>query len=104
MGEKIFVDGMIFKLPSERAPDFIIGKLSIKAEEFMSFLITNEKNGWLNIELKVGQSGKPYAELDTWEPNQTSGQGAERPQQATEKPQQSFQGYGPEDFEDDIPF
>jgi len=73
MESKVFVDGMIFKLPSEKAPDFIKGKLSIKVEEFMAFMLTNEKKGWLNIEMKIGQSGKPYCELDTWEPNQGSG-------------------------------
>ena len=36
--------------------------------------------------------------------SQTSGQRAERPQQGSGKSQQSFQGNGPEDFEDDLPF
>ncbi len=36
--------------------------------------------------------------------SQTSGQRAERPQQGSGKPQQSFQGNGPEDFNDDIPW
>ncbi len=36
--------------------------------------------------------------------SQTSGQGAERPQQGSVKSQQSFYGNGPENFEDDIPF
>ncbi len=36
--------------------------------------------------------------------SQASGQGAERPQQGSGKPQQSFQGYDQGEFIDDIPF
>ena len=36
--------------------------------------------------------------------SQTSGQRAERPQQGSGKPQQSFQGNGPENFNDDVPW
>ena len=66
--EKTFAEGLIFKLPSEKAPDFVKGSLSIKVDEFIAFLEKNAKNGWVNINLKLSKSGKAYAELDTWEP------------------------------------
>jgi len=69
MADKIFADGLRFELPSEKAPDFVKGKLSIKIAEFIPFLEKHQSNaGWVNIDLKVGQSGKAYAELDTWKP------------------------------------
>lgn len=42
-------------------------KLSVKVEEFKEFLDTYDKDGWVNLVLKRGQSGKEYIELDTWE-------------------------------------
>lgn len=69
--DKVFTEGMIFKLPSEKAPDYVKGSISIKVDEFIAFAEKNKKNGWLNVNLKVGKSGKAYAELDTWEPKKT---------------------------------
>jgi hypothetical protein len=68
MAEKAFADGMIFKLPREGAPDYVKGSVSIKVAEFVAFLQDNEKNsGWVNIDLLVGKSGKPYAALNTYQ-------------------------------------
>jgi hypothetical protein len=66
--EKIFTDGLIFKLPHENAPTYVKGKLSIKTGEFKKFLDKHNKDGWVNIDLKVSTAGKAYAELDTWQP------------------------------------
>jgi hypothetical protein len=67
MADKIFTDGMIVKKPHANAPDFIIANLSFKVDEFRKFLIDNAKGGWVNADIKIGQSGKYYAELNTWE-------------------------------------
>lgn len=66
--EKIFTDGLIFKLPRESAPDFVKGSLSVKVEEFKAWLDTHVDNGWVNIDLKVSQGGKAYAEKNNWKP------------------------------------
>ena len=69
---KKFVDGMRFELPSEKAPDFVKGKISIKVDSFINFANANKtESGWLNIDLKVGKSGKAYAELNEWKPSAT---------------------------------
>ena len=70
MEEKVFANGIIFKLPNEKAPDFIKGTISFKIEEAIKFLQQHNKNGWCNVSLKISKGGKPYAELDTWEPKQ----------------------------------
>jgi len=67
--DKIFADGFIFKRP-DTAPDFVIGKMSVKVDEAIKFLKTHTKNGWVNIGINKSQTGKYYMELDTWEPKQ----------------------------------
>jgi hypothetical protein len=65
--EKIFADGFSFKR-QENAPDFVIGRVSIKVDDAITFLRKHEKGGWVNLNAKYGRSGNPYMELDTYEP------------------------------------
>jgi hypothetical protein len=62
---KKFADGFSFKR-SEKAPDFVVGKLNIKIEEGIQFLKDNQNNGWVNLDIKQAKSGKYYIELDTY--------------------------------------
>jgi len=64
---KTFVNGFIVKR-NDNAPDFVLANLSVKLEDFVEFAKANHSDGWLNISFKRGQSGKCYAELDTWKP------------------------------------
>lgn len=90
MADKTFADGMLFKLPRDGAPDFVKGSVSIKVVEFVAFLQKHEKNsGWVNIDLKVSQGGKSYAELNTYEP---------------EKPQSLKKTAASDVNEQDVPF
>jgi len=65
--EKVFADGFVFKR-RDNAPDFVIGNISVKVEEAVKFLNANAKNGWVNLNVNTAKSGKPYIELDTFEP------------------------------------
>lgn len=65
--EKVFADGFIFKR-NEKAPEFVIGRLSIKVEDAISFLKQHQKAGWTNLDIKKARSGNYYIELDTYEP------------------------------------
>ena len=71
--QKVFVDGLIVKLPDDNAPDFVKLKLSIKLDEFGPWVAARKKadpdSEWMNIEIKEGRSGKWYAELNTWKPS-----------------------------------
>lgn len=67
--DKIFADGFVFKR-NEKAPDFVVGNISIKVEEAVAFLKQHTKNGWVNLQVKNSQGGKYYMELDTFEPKQ----------------------------------
>jgi hypothetical protein len=67
MKEKIFADGFSFKR-NENAPDFVVGRMSIKVEDAVTWLKSNASNGWVNLDIKTSQSGNYYCELDTWKP------------------------------------
>tara|TARA_R100000781_G_scaffold16214_2_gene13353 strand:+ start:3271 stop:3543 length:273 start_codon:yes stop_codon:yes gene_type:complete len=66
--EKIFADGFSFKR-RENAPDFVVGRLTLKIEDALPFIKERANNGWLNLNINIGRSGKPYVELDTWTPD-----------------------------------
>ena len=67
--KKTFVDGLIVKR-HDNAPEWVLCNLSVKVSKIVPFLQQHESNGWVNIQCKVGKSGKHYAELDTWRPTQ----------------------------------
>ena len=63
--EKIFADGFSFKR-NDNAPEFVVGKQSIKVDEAIAFLKKNANNGWVNLDIKQAKGGNYYCELDTW--------------------------------------
>lgn len=65
--DKIFADGFSFKR-NENAPDFVVGRLSMKVDEAIAFMKQHEKRGWVNLNVKTARSGNHYIELDTYEP------------------------------------
>jgi len=69
--EKIFADGFIFKR-NDKAPEFVIGRLSMKVDEAIEFIKSNQKNGWVNLGIKQARSGNYYVELDTFEANKAN--------------------------------
>jgi hypothetical protein len=75
MADKIFVNGLISKDIPDTAPDWILGKHSIKVQDLIDWLTANkhlaDKNGWINTVTKRSQTtGKRFIEVDTWQPNQ----------------------------------
>ena len=65
--EKVFADGFVFKR-REDAPDFVVGEMAVKVDEAIAFLKTNQKNGWVNLNVLNSKGGKPYIELDQFVP------------------------------------
>jgi len=103
MAEKVFTEGMIIKWlgpndPNRRqgAPDFVLGQVSFKIQDFIACLQANNNNGWMNVDIKRSQGGKVYTEVDTWKPkNQQGSQQPPAPQDTRD-----FSNGNP----DDIPF
>lgn len=67
---KIFVNGLISKEVPETAPEFILGKMSIKVSELSKWLEDNKgiaDNDWINLTiLRSRNTGKRFIEVDTY--------------------------------------
>jgi len=86
--EKIFADGFSFKR-SEKAPDFVVGRLSMKSDDAVAFIQKHTKGGWVNLNIKTAKSGNYYVELDTYEPAQSSPKAPEpKPQKVDQEEEQ----------------
>jgi len=69
--EKVFAEGFMFKM-KPNSPEWVVGSLSLKADEAIAFVTKHSQNGWVNLNVNIGKSGKPYVELDTWKPTQAA--------------------------------
>ena len=69
MSEIEFVNGLIVKSPSEKAPDFVKANMSIKVQDLMEWL-GNRTDEWINIDVKEAKSGKWYAAVSTFKPKE----------------------------------
>ena len=67
--DKIMADGMFFKEKHQNAPDFVIGGLSIKIDQFAKFVKDHKDGDYLNFQVLKSKKGNPYIVLDTWKPN-----------------------------------
>ena len=77
--EKIFADGFSFK-KRDNAPDFVVGRLSIKKEDAVAWLEQHaNKDGWVNININQAKSGNYYCEKDTFEPTAKKQETAKAP-------------------------
>ncbi len=66
--EKIFANGFSFKR-RENAPEFVVGRLSLKVDDAMAFVKEYMKDGWINLNINQARSGNYYVELDTYTPD-----------------------------------
>jgi len=65
----IFSEGLTFRLPSEKAPDFILLQMAVKSHKFFQWCQANQdEKGWVNLTVKRSKNGTVYADLDTWKP------------------------------------
>lgn len=94
MADKQFVDGLIVKPPHERAPDFVKCSISIKRKDLGNWL-RGKDDDWINLDVKVSQQGKWYAEVNTWKPEKQREPGSDDDKPS--KPANDF-------YDDDIPF
>ena len=79
--EKIFAEGILFKR-NEKAPEYVIGNISIKLDEAIPFLQSHAKNGWTNLSVMLSKGGKHYIQLDTYEAKGNAEQSAPAPKAA----------------------
>lgn len=101
MSDVKFIGGLNFKAKNPNAPDYVICKGSIKREDLIAWL-QSQQGEWINFDVKESKGGKMYAAVDTWKPNDGSRQGgqAQRPQQRAPQQQAPKDDFG----DTDIPF
>lgn len=101
MSDKEFISGIYPKQKRDNAPDFVMDGFSINIPQFrewmQKFIRENPGEDWVNVKQNVGRSGKPYAERDTWKPNQDNSPPAQPPTPAATGQQDEFEP-------NDIPF
>ena len=64
--ERKYPKGIWFNQPHPNAPDFVIGKISIKRQDFLEWLDkqnVNEK-GYIYLDVKESREGEPYCEVN----------------------------------------
>ena len=66
--EKKFANGFFFNKHAS-SPDFVIGSLGIKVDEAIEWMKQQKQkeNGFINVDIKKGQTGKYYLELNEYE-------------------------------------
>lgn len=69
---KQFVDGMRVYKPSNKAPEYVVANIEITIDQFKNWIFKNQDSEKIRIDIKIGQSGKYYAELNTWKPTGNS--------------------------------
>jgi hypothetical protein len=68
--EKVFADGFFFKR-QENAPSFVVGRINIKVAEAIEWMKKNADGEWISIDIKEGQEGKHYCQLNNWKPTKS---------------------------------
>ncbi|MEK7112556.1 MAG: hypothetical protein AAB875_04460 [Patescibacteria group bacterium] len=71
MNEVPLPDGISFFPPREKAPDFIIGAISVHPARFVTYLRDQKTNnaGYVQFDVKMSKKGRPYVELNTYKPD-----------------------------------
>ena len=107
--QKIWADGFYFER-RENAPDFVIGRLSVKVNKAKDFLDAHVNDrGYVNLNILRSKDGGAYMELDLWQPKkQENGSWTPKPQtqeQIDEMKNRTDIEYPEDDINpDDIPF
>ena len=71
MADKVFAEGIYFNEPHPKAPDFVLGSITIEMGKFLTFLQKQpEEKVRLDI-LRSQKNNKPYLAVNDWKPNQT---------------------------------
>lgn len=76
--EKVFPAGLIYKLPSPKAPQWVKANLSFKVDEFVAWLKQYDLNGWVNVDVKMSKGNKIYCELSMYKREAPKADGYER--------------------------
>lgn len=60
-----FPEGLFVKSPHEKAPDWVIGSISIKRKDLGNWL-RGKTEDWINLDIKLSKDGKWYVAVNTY--------------------------------------
>lgn len=65
-----FAEGIYFNDAHEKAPDFVLGSISVMPDRFIEWLKDQEvsEKGYVRLKINRSKNGKPYIALDDWKP------------------------------------
>lgn len=66
-----FINGLSFKAPREKAPDYVKATGSINRQNMIEWL-QSKPDEWINFDIKISQKGSWYAQVDNWKPNKAA--------------------------------
>lgn len=67
MADKTFPEGFMVQNPSDRAPDFVKGRIGVRVDKFSTWAREHmDDRGWVNLDLLESRDGKLYAALNTY--------------------------------------
>lgn len=91
--QKVYPKGLFINQPHANAPDFVVGKISVKVQDFVEFLNANKNEaGYVNLDLLNGNDGL-YSVLDEWKPSSEA-----------KSPKVAKENFKPVSSEGDLPF
>lgn len=97
-----FVDGLFYKEPRAKAPDYVKGALSIQPTKLAAWCQSHENEEWVNVDIKESKGGKIYCAVNDWKPD---GKPAGEPREPSRKPMKDRPQPDQGGFtDDDIPF
>lgn len=69
---KRYPSGIYFNNPYYNAPDFVIGKISIKSNEFLEWFNSEAPNekGYVYLDVLKSKDGKPYCAVNDFVPKE----------------------------------
>lgn len=80
--DKEFVKGLFYNMPNQSAPEYVVGEISIRVDEFMQWVEKNahlQSKGYLPITIKRSKSGTYYAEVNMFKLGKHSGYKPKQP-------------------------
>lgn len=74
-----YAKGIYWNVKHEKAPDFVLGKITLKPEYLIPWLeeqATDDK-GYVRLQVKMGKDDKPYVAVDDWTPEKKAKEAVE---------------------------
>ena len=82
-----FAEGIWFNEPSDKAPDFVLGKINVHRQRFTEWLDAQpvDDKGYIKLDVKRSRNEKIYISIDDFTPSEKSGSTQTEPRTMTDE-------------------